>query len=508
MKKIIVIVALAVLTVSVVVFIVAGWGARPQYPYIYSGPEKSDPKFLLEKQDFIKDIDYYVALIDSAHGDPYRQVSKESFRAKSEELKDQIRHLKDDKISLIRCYYYLQELAAFLQDEHTSIKFSNDWKKTVDNQFPMIVRIFKKKAYVMENFSKAPIPQYAELINIDDKPLTEIMSETQKLVNVTLPHYKWQIAERNFSTWLQTYFNLRPPWNVTYRIDNKEKSVEVSGISSEEFSEKTKKDEHYSESLFSVGDEAIPLLNIPRFFYSDKPAYEKFMDDFFQKYKEKSHMVIDLRQNPGGDGRWGFFVLDYFMESPYSTFMQFDFKISKEFFNVVRYNLHMTYYNKKIPRFLWWLPWLESIEDSYWLDKVQMAKIGEYAEEHSSSRDPGQKKVKFKGKIYLLVSHYTNSAAVVFSAIFKHYKLGTIIGQETGGRETFTSDPITIQMPNSHLPAVIPVAILALPGKNPDRGVLPDIEVEYTFEDYISNRDIDLEKVKTLILEDIHKDGN
>lgn len=88
----------------------------------------------------------------------------------------------------------------------------------------MIVRIFKKKAYVMENFSKAPIPQYAELINIDDKPLTEIMSETQKLVNVTLPHYKWQIAERNFNTWLQTYFNLRPPWNVTYRIDNKEKA--------------------------------------------------------------------------------------------------------------------------------------------------------------------------------------------------------------------------------------------------------------------------------------------
>ncbi|NIO20093.1 MAG: hypothetical protein GTN76_04950, partial [Candidatus Aenigmarchaeota archaeon] len=75
--------------------------------------------------------------------------------------------------------------------------------------------------------------------------------------------------------------------------------------------------------------------------------------------------------------------------------------------------------------------------------------------------------------------HYTNSAAVVFSAIFKHQKLGTIVGQETGGRETFTSDPIIIEMPNSALRAVIPVAILALPGKNPDRGVLPDIEVEY-----------------------------
>ncbi|MBC8358590.1 MAG: hypothetical protein H8E54_06535 [Candidatus Aminicenantes bacterium] len=508
MKKIIGIVALAVLAVLVGVVFVVGRGPKPQYPYIHSGPEKSDPKSLIEKQNLIKDIDYYVALIDSAHGDPYRQVPKESFIEKAEELKDLIRLLQDDKISLIRCYYYLQELAAFLQDEHTSIIFSDNWRKTVGKRFPLIIRIFKEKVYVLEDLSQAAIPQYAELISIDDKPLKEIMSETRKFVNVTLPHYKWQIAERNFDKWLQTYFNLRPPWNVTYRIDNKEKTVEVAGISSEEFPEKTKKDELYSESLFRVGVETIPLLEIPKFFYPDRSAYNKFMDDFFQKHKDKSYMVIDLRHNPGGDGRWGRFVLDYFMESPYLTTKRFDFKISKEFSDIVWYYQHLTYYNKKIPRLLWWLPWLKSIEDDYWLDKVLQAKIGEYAEEHSTYHDPDPNKVKFKGKTYLLVSHYTNSAAVVFSAIFKHQKLGTIVGQETGGRETFTSDPITIQMPNSPLRAVIPVAILALPGKNPDRGVLPDIEVEYTFEDYISNRDLDLEKVKTLIHKDISEDSN
>ncbi|NQT81236.1 MAG: hypothetical protein HQ555_12695 [Candidatus Aminicenantes bacterium] len=508
MKKIIGIVALAVLAVLVGVVFVVGRGPKPQYPYIHSGPEKSDPKSLIEKHNLIKDINYYVALIDSAHGDPYRQVPKESFIEKAEELKDLIRLLQDDKISLIRCYYYLQELAAFLQDEHTSIIFSDNLRKTAGKRFPLIIRIFKEKVYVLEDLSQAAIPQYAELISIDNKPLKEIMSETRKFVNVTLPHYKWQIAERNFDKWLQTYFNLRPPWNVTYRTDNKEKTVEVAGISSEEFPEKTKKDELYSESLFRVGVETIPLLEIPKFFYPDRSAYNKFMDDFFQKYKDKSYMVIDLRHNPGGDGRWGRFVLDYFMESPYLTSLRFDFKISKVFSDIVWYYKHMTYYNKKIPRLLWWLPWLKSIEDDYWLDKVLQAKIGEYAEEHSTYHDPDPNKVKFKGKTYLLVSHYTNSAAVVFSAIFKHQKLGTIVGQETGGRETFTSDPITIQMPNSPFRAVIPVAILALPGKNPDRGVLPDIEVEYTFEDYISNRDLDLEKVKTLIHKDISEDSN
>jgi hypothetical protein len=58
-------------------------------------------------------------------------------------------------------------------------------------------------------------------------------------------------------------------------------------------------------------------------------------------------------------------------------------------------------------------------------------------------------------------------------------------------------------MPNSHLLAIIPVAILALPGNNPDRGVLPDIKVEYSLEDEITKMDLYLEKVKEMIKKDL-----
>lgn len=60
--------------------------------------------------------------------------------------------------------------------------------------------------------------------------------------------------------------------------------------------------------------------------------------------------------------------------------------------------------------------------------------------------------------------------------------MGTIVGQETGGRKVFSSDSILIEMPKSTLNVWVPVAILALAGKNPDRGVLPDVEVGYTFD--------------------------
>jgi C-terminal processing protease CtpA/Prc len=108
----------------------------------------------------------------------------------------------------------------------------------------------------------------------------------------------------------------------------------------------------------------------------------------------------------------------------------------------------------------------------------------------------------FSGKTYLLTSHRTNSAAVVFAAIFKHNRLGTIVGQETGGRERFMSDPIFVELPNTTLRAQVPVAILELPGNNPGRGVLPDVEVKYSIEDYVAGRDRHLEAVRDLIRRD------
>jgi C-terminal processing protease CtpA/Prc len=46
---------------------------------------------------------------------------------------------------------------------------------------------------------------------------------------------------------------------------------------------------------------------------------------------------------------------------------------------------------------------------------------------------------------------------------------------------------------------MMPVAKLILEGDQPARGVLPDVHVEFTPEDYINQRDRDIERVKELI---------
>ena len=85
------------------------------------------------------------------------------------------------------------------------------------------------------------------------------------------------------------------------------------------------------------------------------------------------------------------------------------------------------------------------------------------------------------------------------AAAFKAADVGLIVGQETGGREGFTSDPVQVELPNTHLRARVPVALMVLPGSNPDRGVLPDLSVEHTIDDLRRGLDPDLEAVRAYI---------
>ena len=109
---------------------------------------------------------------------------------------------------------------------------------------------------------------------------------------------------------------------------------------------------------------------------------------------------------------------------------------------------------------------------------------------------------QFHGKVYILTSHETFSAGTVFAGLFKDNHLGTIIGRETGGRVSMLSDMWPVFLPNSNFMYLVPTAKLILSDDNSDRGVLPDINVDLTPEDYMNGKDPDIENVVRLIRAD------
>ena len=457
-----------------------------------STSEEYLPDYFIAKDELIQDIDFYTSKIREMHGNPFRLISEEEFHTKAEEIKDQIRSLENEKIHVLDCFYYLQELAVSIQDGHTKIYSPQKWENTVDALFPLKVVPVKNRIFVGENLGENEFPERSEILSINGIPIQEMIQDTMKYVEGTLPHYKMVQWSRYLGLFLHTYFKMEPPWLVTYRHIDRVGSVEVSGLDREEFLKRSGEEKAYSESSFTVSGEVVPILSLPSLGYGGED-FKKYIDGFFKKHRDKRYLVIDVRRCPGGSGDLGWFVLGYLIDSSFKVMSARKDKISKTYQELAKHYLDeyadvMTDGYKKLVR------------------NVLNAELGTYIDATQifhSNYEPEESLEKFGGKVFLLTSHETFSAGVVFAAAFQYNKMGTVVGQETGGRIAFLSDPKEVELPNSKLRAQMPIAMIVLPGKDPDRGVIPDIEVEYTPEDYMNKRDKDLETVKELIKSDL-----
>lgn len=428
----------------------------------------------LTRDELKSDVDFYVNLIDEAHADPYRMISRERFVEQAKDVKGRIEACKTDSISRFHCYYFLQELAASMQDEHTLIFPSGMPDSHLD--LPFAIKLLDGKVFVVREHDGQGIPLFSEILEINNIPIESILSESFKFLNPPLSQSKFVLFEAIFGSLLETYFSLESPWLVTYRINSKIGETEVNGILPEQGETDSiwRSTKEYGESFLQVDKGKIPILDVPSFEYGNDGAYQVFIDDFFIRHRSSGYVVIDLRRNPGGSGYRGFYLLDHLADSEYRVWDNFLIKVSDKF--------RSSRYSYKAGQ------------------KLDKAKNGSYVESaEDKMRTPHEKSSRFGGKAFLLTSNYTNSAAAVTAAIFKFNKMGTIIGQETFCRERFCSDPIFVELPNSKLHATVPLAIMTLPGKNPDRGVVPDIQVKHSIRDYAEDTDREKEKVREMI---------
>jgi len=429
----------------------------------------------IPKKALLEDIDYFVEKIEIAHANPYRLVSREDFMNLVSHLKNYVRGQQQDRLSFMECFYVLQEMAAALQDEHTGIKFPFESLSQTELFFPFKIRVVGEKMFVGKSLGDTTIPEFSELLEINNVQTRSIWKKCLKYLNPPLPHAKVNMFEKYISTILTTLFDMHSPWLVRYRSGASVNSVKAEGVNGEMLFKALFESPAYRGYSTVFKGKEIPILYIPSFAYGRYQDYERFIDNFFSKHQNKKTLVIDLRGNPGGNGTWGYYMLDYLADTPYRIIDVFDFKVSEIF--------RTSGYRSKAG------------------DRLAGAKNGDYIPSASDRmRTPQNKKNKFPGTAFLLVSHATDSAGVVTAAIFKHSKMGTVIGQETAGRIKFNSDPVTVKLPKSGLEAYIPVAIYALPGNNPDRGVIPDIVIDYSIEDLTKHLDKEMEKVKELII--------
>lgn len=183
---------------------------------------------------------------------------------------------------------------------------------------PLKLKIIDGNVYALDNLGYESVPNFCSILEINGVPAETLLEKCRKLYNTSLDHAKYLMFEKSFHLLLANYLDINPPWTVKYQMNSQVRVSEIQAMTSKAYNkQRTPRSRRYRRYSISVNDVEIPVLDLPGFSYGKARDWESFIDTFFLMHKNSRYLVIDLRQNPGGSGYWGFYLLDYLTDSSY-----------------------------------------------------------------------------------------------------------------------------------------------------------------------------------------------
>ena len=232
---------------------------------------------------------------------------------------------------------------------------------------------------------------------------------------------------------------------------------------------------------------AIAYLRITTFAGSadrerTRPLGAFLTDAFTQMAANKTRaLVIDVRNNGGGQDALGKQLLAHLMDRPF------------QYYDGLFVNTRELSFAKHTdaPG-----PMPESMVTRGADGRLRMTRHPNLGEQQPAA--PG-----FGGKVYILMNGGSFSTTAEFLSLAHHHRRAVFIGEESGGGyEGNTSGPtVTVTLPNTGMRLRVPLLRYELAVKRPgavDRGVMPDHRVPVTIADLIAGGDKEKEFALTL----------
>ncbi|MBP7810655.1 MAG: hypothetical protein KA163_15285 [Bacteroidia bacterium] len=228
-------------------------------------------------------------------------------------------------------------------------------------------------------------------------------------------------------------------------------------------------------------DKKVFVLKIKSFKSSRyKRVYRKAFRTLRKNKTE--YLVIDLRNNGGGNLENSYRLIKYLLDTEQTVTL----KSHVENYPDKKYTRGNLAF--KITKFVLKATGEKKVNgDSAWFTE----KVKPY------------RKKRYNGKVYVLINGGTFSASCVVASYLKESKRAVIIGSESGGTNEGCNAGITpyYTLPNTKLKVRVP-AFRIIHNINPTltgRGVLPEYEIKYSFEDILKRRDLEMKFVNELI---------
>lgn len=221
-------------------------------------------------------------------------------------------------------------------------------------------------------------------------------------------------------------------------------------------------------------------------------VFRTFMDKSMaeiEKHKS-SNLVIDVRSNSGGWDIQGVELFTYLMKSDSAI------KYYRRKYAITENSAFLKFSDLSAEN-------LKKAKNELTLEPNGTFTLKEDKNPILQLQTP--KSNRFKGQVYILLNGATFSTAAEFTAAAYFNKLGIFVGDESAGAYDGGNGGnfIHLELPNSRIAISTPLIYYQMnvvDTKLKGRGTIPDYTTPFTFDDFMTHTDSQLEFVKKLII--------
>ncbi len=415
------------------------------YPFTVP-PEESDLSKGFSREELLEDLQYMIDTYIEVHPNLFFGFSREALNDNLEELRNSL----SKPLNRLEFYKRIAPIAASFNDGHTMVPVPEEEYLKSDEigdiRFPFSVDCSGKKI-ILKVTSLDGYKSYVgrELLSVNREPVEEILDEMLSMLTGERIEFKCSCIPVLFS---QLLFVLRggvENYLLEITGDSSSETISVPGVSREHSkiassANRQKRTEPYSFEVLNDHDcVVLTLLSC-----DDEERFKEFCANLFSFLDQNKigRLLIDLRHNGGGSSSIGDELCAYLTEKPVRQFKGMEMKISKKIKKLYTGKFRD---NAKFPLNRLPLSLLALLHPPFWkkAGSIYWYKVPETA--------PLDRSPRYNGKVYVITSQFTYSAAASLSTMIKAHNIGTLIGEPTGGNSSSYGDVFRFSLPNTKL---------------------------------------------------------
>ena len=439
------------------------------------------------KPQVLSDLDFMIKSIEEVHPNPYHSSSKEHINF----LKDSIVSTLPDTTSKNQAYLAFKRLTAAYGEGHTDVLLfitKNDLHKYQES-FPLWIDSYNNAGFIVKSnaIDSIDIKQGDIITAINGMPESVIKKEIAKYSGESETFALNEAVGFLFPLWIEL-LDIRAPYTMTYLRNNMHKTINTDGISALKYNKLyshlfTNRNQPFK---FSIIENNIAYIEFTTFDYPKR--FSKFLKKSFKTIKKNkcAGLIIDIRNNSGGKEDIGPMLIDYIYDKPYTKIFSANRKVSEYHKNLKKAAAKMKEY-----KYL----------DIDTISAYFQAPNGTIIEERDTSVIyPTNNKLRYTGKICMLIGPKCFSYANSFAAEVKYNKIVKLIGEPLEEKQDGYADVCHFLLPNTKFKFMTSTAYFYPIDKDNKELVQPDILITRSLEDAQKGDDSILEYAKKWIL--------